>query len=1243
MSTRMDALIKARREALGDRSMPQDASRKWGLALSGGGIRSATFCLGLIRSLARHGTLLRFDMLSTVSGGGYIGATVGSLFSRAETSQEAVRVQDALGDRDGAWFLWWLRANGRYLIPSGIKDTVFVFAMFLRNLVGVHFELGLLALLSGIVLTAINLIGWAIVAQIGFLDSEGSYFDMLRWLPPWLPVVWLLLPVFAVAGAVYAAAYWAQPWIQNVHTFALGCVWMGVLAAGAAFGWMFWRYGLGSSPVGDTVRVTLWLSVTGVIAVWLVAALLARRYVHKLRGSMPQDMNAAEAHSLLGAEVRNLLTRGLAFCLKALGVVLVVGLVDRAAWILAFQRGGLVDTGAILVVAAAILRASLPVLFSASKRHGGLRFVLLAGQGLGYLLTFMLCAWWVSIVYKAAIGASFLPTEFQYGNAVAVLALLTVPVLAYLMLTGRNFAFLNQSSLHAYYKARLTRSYLGATNEKRFRQDGLLGCLAKVPNVLLAGVASKRIDDVIPGDDMTLEKYLPQRSGGPIHMINVCVNQTQDPRGGLFNRDRLGLPMTVISGGWMNAAQKGWRRLRGRGQLSLGTWMAISGAVVSPGLGNRTRTGLSALTMFAGVRVGYWWSLAERLNWARADGKSRRVPLFAKSLGLLDELGGVFKGTKGADWLLTDGGHFENTGAYALLAERASVIVLADCGADPLYAFGDLENLVRKARIDLRAEILFQRPKQQNQPFGFGSLNDLASSTGNACLALARIIYDGDPGQTGILIIVKPNLCDGLPVDLVNFKAQNPDFPQQTTADQFFSEAQWESYFHLGHFMGRNLTPSFIRGLVRDSAAQFEADECSPLEVEKTAGRQIAESNKGAANSRVPARIAATAVGATIGLGAAATIGVSVWQFVENARGEMARKEVDERNALKQLAELWQELPPRQANGAASPASPQAYGALAAALLRVSDTLCPGDNAGWFLKSPLAQRISEDGLHGCQALDWMQRTESCHVLVETANRRIPNAIPNCVLPEGRPKEAQPRYWIYDYGRKANVDEMHPCDPMRRDSARERQIQIAMHGPLTKNYPSKIDVELTPEAAAIAAAEGCEFRRRGDEVIASAAVTVREASSRSTSTPAPAPLPLPLPLPSESVFSEECKGITVYMQIYGGSQRDEVRRYREAWRKLGANVPPIEDVIATAERAGRAGPKPVSQTTVRFHDEAASKCARSLQAAALDAGALSGAAKAEAWKVEPLSARFTPGRRTIEVWIAPRMPGNGSSG
>jgi hypothetical protein len=51
-----------------------DDARMLGLAFSGGGIRSATFNLGILQALSKLGLLGHIDYLSTVSGGGYIGS-----------------------------------------------------------------------------------------------------------------------------------------------------------------------------------------------------------------------------------------------------------------------------------------------------------------------------------------------------------------------------------------------------------------------------------------------------------------------------------------------------------------------------------------------------------------------------------------------------------------------------------------------------------------------------------------------------------------------------------------------------------------------------------------------------------------------------------------------------------------------------------------------------------------------------------------------------------------------------------------------------------------------------------------------------------------------------------------------------------------------------------------------------------------------------------------------------------------
>src|SRR5437879_3615750 len=53
------------------------------LCLSGGGIRSASFAVGVLQGFARHGLFQRFDYLSTVSGGGFAGAWLTAWLHRA--------------------------------------------------------------------------------------------------------------------------------------------------------------------------------------------------------------------------------------------------------------------------------------------------------------------------------------------------------------------------------------------------------------------------------------------------------------------------------------------------------------------------------------------------------------------------------------------------------------------------------------------------------------------------------------------------------------------------------------------------------------------------------------------------------------------------------------------------------------------------------------------------------------------------------------------------------------------------------------------------------------------------------------------------------------------------------------------------------------------------------------------------------------------------------------------------------
>src|SRR6266446_276302 len=110
------------------------------LCLSGGGIRSACFALGVMQALARHRLLFSFDYLSTVSGGGYIGSWLSAWRHHAQ-DDEAVRaalVARTVDPPDEPAQLQGLRASSNFLTPKTgamSPDTWTAVALFIRNLV----------------------------------------------------------------------------------------------------------------------------------------------------------------------------------------------------------------------------------------------------------------------------------------------------------------------------------------------------------------------------------------------------------------------------------------------------------------------------------------------------------------------------------------------------------------------------------------------------------------------------------------------------------------------------------------------------------------------------------------------------------------------------------------------------------------------------------------------------------------------------------------------------------------------------------------------------------------------------------------------------------------------------------------------------------------------------------------------------------------------------------------------------
>ncbi|MFI5179787.1 MAG: patatin-like phospholipase family protein [Thermoanaerobaculia bacterium] len=721
--------IRRRRTSAG---LPEECGPHVGLALSGGGIRSATFSLGILQALARHRLLRRFDYLSTVSGGGYLGGFLGRLFTRpkedlvcalpkavqppAENTLSPADLVERILTEPGAKPISFLRENGRYLSPTGAGDSLLAGAVILRNAVSVHVVLGVLLVSVFLLLEAFGLLrGDALLHAALFSGLAAVASGILYWVGQ---------PLLGLARDPFPARRFNNQLSRATLFFLLAA--LGLLAL-AGVGWL--------------------------------ASLVHQSFAH-------------------GVSLRQVLNT-------------VVGAVGILAAVRSLFR--LIPTGE--------GRVRIPV---------GLLAAIFA-----LLLTAILLTFWA--VAAIALG-KWAGAGIWWAFAIAF---------GLTVLMGRTLPFLNQSSLQALYGARLSRAYLGASNPERWIGSG------------------QNVTEAIRGDGCSLNDYRPHEAGGPLHLLNVTLNETVAGKSQVEQRDRKGLALSI--GPYAVSAAKRSHALRVTEEdprmvlrpleaprseyaiftqptdasllhaepLSLETWISISGAAFSTGLGSRTSLGFSLLCGLFNVRLGYWWDSGIDPE-VRAGRSIPSLPgrlhlLFDKLLPvqmhLLDEFLARFPGPNSRLWYLSDGGHFENTACYELIRRRLPLIVLCDDGADPEGRFDDLANLVRKARIDFRTEITFLTDADlADEPAGrfFGAMDALTkdSETGFARrhAALARIRYPD--GTDGLLVVLKPTLTGDEPLDLLDYRALHPAFPQEPTSDQFFDEAQWESYRKLGERIG---------------------------------------------------------------------------------------------------------------------------------------------------------------------------------------------------------------------------------------------------------------------------------------------------------------------------------------------------------------------------------------------------------------------------------------------------------
>src|SRR2546423_7496412 len=855
-SSDMPTRLKAIWSAIHD--LPE---KRAALCISGGGIRSATFGLGILQGLARCGLLEKFHYLSTVSGGGFIGGWLTAWIHRdaggltSVVSRLAQPREDARPNPEPIE-IQNLRSYSNYLSPRlGIlsADTWTLFATYIRNLLlnslvvipflaaaltipwffetvlmtnpipftTVPLWIGVVGVAAGVAYMGINLpcggnkrgrqssflifcllpllvaafcmtTYWAWFVAYGRTTLEWSFLGLTR---PHQAVLFIYL------GVLMHLLSWVTS-LLRAHGFRLR-EFIAVIASGALGGWLLWLgatkifpqplavaelYGVFAVPLFLTLFFLAVVTFAGISSRWTNDE--DREWWGRAAGWLLVVMIGWIVISGLVIFGPLLLSRAITMVGGAAGLITI--LAGRSSWVPA-NANERAKAGPVALVmskasaiAALIFVAVLVILLTRAMTWMMLQ--------IGGLLDFD----WNLHAVSHVVGA-----KVEYLNVIlytptSILALFALG----LALFGIAMAFLidtNKFSLHAVYRDRLIRAYLGASNKQRD------------PNPFTG------FDE---NDNIRMRELWKKEKFGQrlLPVVNVALNLVGGSK--LAWQERLAESFTVsplhcgsYHVGYRKTDGPPGARYGGTEGVSFGGFISTSGAAGSPNMGYYSSPLLPFILTGVNVRLRAWLG-----NPGPAAGRTYHLgypnfsvrPIFAEAFGLTNDINPFV--------YLSDGGHFENLGLYEMVLRRCHYIVVSDAGEDPECSFADLGDAVRKIRIDLGISIEFDK-------IDIFSRDVETTQKGRNC-AIGRIRYsvvDGTGAPDGVLVYIKPVCYGDEPRDIYEYFKTHKTFPHESTKDQFFSESQFESYRMLGaHTMERMCMdcagdfPCFVRKILKD-------------------------------------------------------------------------------------------------------------------------------------------------------------------------------------------------------------------------------------------------------------------------------------------------------------------------------------------------------------------------------------------------------------------------------------------
>ncbi len=718
-----------------------------GLALSGGGIRSASFSLGVIQALEKYGILTSVDYLSTVSGGGFIGTCLSSVLNSGHDLQaEKSPFRHQVGVEESET-LRHLRNSSRYLAPGGFVDKFRLPTMLLRGII-INFCV-LLTFMMIVVVPLTEIIFElkhylvSFYNNIIFLTAWGLFLFLTITYPfifrtflkrlTWprrdtyekLLTVALLIPLILVILAA----------ISPLVSLAIGYSWNEVQD------WLLSR-----APL-HLKNYWIWL-VTILVAIVFLLTGLASEKVSKWTGKIILYLTG-----LLGPAI--LFLCYLLMCVLQIDSPFIdkkFRHLDSPAAQLNFNRELALelDQGKISPNFRQVLNErGTPEDAVVRIRRNGVWWEIVAKDN-----TELFCT-----IRKYRDRLRIHEPDFWdgYYDAGYFLVLFLLLLLIY-------FVDVNVTSSSVFYRDRLSKAYLFKIDEN---------------------------GDVQHHDRQKLSE-LSQQGTAPYQLINAALNMqgSKDPR--LFDRDA---HFFVFSKRFIGSYRTGYCKTEDMEKfdryLNLGTAMAISGAAVAPNTGHTTVKSLVFILTLLNIRLNYWLPNPSAVNaptWFKRMLMRAPVPpayLWKEAIGRLHARGTYVN--------LSDGGHIENLGVYELLRRHCKYIIAVDGGTDKSFGFGSLIKLIRFARIDMGIDIDIELNDLRQGPDGLNHKHWVHG-----------IIHYGE-NEIGHLIYIKASITGDENQYIRRYRSLNPDFPHQPLTYQFFDETQFEAYRALGYHIANKM------------------------------------------------------------------------------------------------------------------------------------------------------------------------------------------------------------------------------------------------------------------------------------------------------------------------------------------------------------------------------------------------------------------------------------------------------